>query len=178
MNFQHAAALFAAGGSLIAGACSGPPAAEAQTAAQLKATAEASVDAGRYLATIGGCHDCHTPGWNETYGQVPEARVLTGTNVGWRGPWGTTYPSNLRLLADGMTEEEWVEMLRTRRDRPPMPWMNLNRMKEADARAVYRYLKALGPAGQEMPAGLPPGVEPTTPFIPIAPPTAPARSAG
>lgn len=135
--------------------------------------AASDVSAGRYIVIVSGCNDCHTPGWAATGGQTPEAQWLTGTPVAWRGPWGSTYPSNLRLLARDISEDQWATMLRTRRDRPPMPWMNVNRMHEADARAVYRYLRALGPAGEPMPAGLPPGAEPKTPYIPLEPPQAP-----
>jgi len=137
-----------------------------------RVSAASTVEAGRYLTTVGGCNDCHTAGWNETGGGVPDARRLTGTDVGWQGPWGTTYPSNLRLTAASMTEDEWVAMLRTRKDRPPMPWMNLNAMHEQDARAIYAYLKSLGPAGKAMPPALPPRVAPKTAFIPLAPPAA------
>ncbi|MDX1516467.1 MAG: c-type cytochrome [Woeseiaceae bacterium] len=136
--------------------------------------AESAVEAGRYLVTVGGCHDCHTEGWAETNGTLPEAEWLKGSAIGWRGPWGTTYASNLRLVAAGMPEDAWVAMLRTRTDRPPMPWMNVNRMSEQDARAVYRYLRSLGAAGETMPAATMPGVEPTTPYF-LLEPTAPRR---
>ena len=55
------------------------------------------VERGRYLAIIGGCNDCHTDGYLQAEGDVPEDRWLLGSPVGWRGPWGTTYPPNLRL---------------------------------------------------------------------------------
>ena len=135
--------------------------------------AATDVSGGRYLVVIGGCNDCHTPGWTQNGGQTPEAQWLTGKAVAWRGPWGSTYASNLRLLVQHMSEDQWTTMLRTRRDRPPMPWMNVNRMHEADARAVYRYLRTLGPAGEPTPAALPPGVEPKTPYIPLEPPQPP-----
>lgn len=135
------------------------------------------VAAGRYLVVVGGCNDCHTPGWTTSGGDVPEAKWLTGTDVGWRGPWGVTYPPNLRLLADRLSEDEFVTLLRTRKQRPPMPWMNVNRLSPADARALYAYLKAAGPAGQPAPAALDPGVEPVGPYVTMAPPTigAPAK---
>ena len=47
---------------------------------------------GRYLVQIGGCNDCHTPGYAMSGGKVPEKQWLTGDAVGWNGPWGTTYP--------------------------------------------------------------------------------------
>lgn len=131
--------------------------------------AESPIEAGRYIVTIGGCHDCHTHGWAETNGEVPESNFLTGSPIGWRGPWGTTYASNLRIVVDGMTEDAWVAMLRHRADRPPMPWMNVARMSEADSRAVYRYIRSLGVAGERMPAYVAPATEPTTPYFLLQP---------
>jgi mono/diheme cytochrome c family protein len=64
--------------------------------AQLK-TDDAQVKRGRYLVQIGGCNDCHTAHYPEKGGKVPEAQWLTGDALGWQGPWGTTYPTNLRL---------------------------------------------------------------------------------
>src|SRR4030095_10119235 len=61
---------------------------------------------GKYLVQIAGCNDCHTPGYLETEGNVEEAKWLTGTALGWRGPWGTTYAPNLRLTAKDMTAGE------------------------------------------------------------------------
>jgi cytochrome c553 len=130
-------------------------------------------EAGRYITTIGGCHDCHTPRFLETGWEVPESEWFTGVPVGWRGPWGTTYGSNLRLTVQRLTEDQFVETLKTRKALPPMPWPLVSNMHESDMRAVYKYLKSLGPAGEEMPAPLPPNQEPTTPFVVLAPPTMP-----
>ncbi|KPK59909.1 MAG: hypothetical protein AMS21_09705 [Gemmatimonas sp. SG8_38_2] len=127
-------------------------------------------EAGRYLVTIGGCHDCHTPGFLQEGWAVPESLWFTGVPVGWRGPWGTTYGPNLRLTVQNLTEDAWVEMLRTRTSLPPMPWPLVNRMSERDMRAVYRYLKSLGVAGDAMPLPVPPDSEPATPYIVLAPP--------
>ena len=54
-------------------------------------------DRGRYLVWVGGCNDCHTPGFPEAAGNIPEEQWLTGNPVGFQGPWGTNYPKNLRL---------------------------------------------------------------------------------
>ena len=131
---------------------------------------ETPEEAGRYIVTIGGCHDCHTPGFLEVGWQVPESEWFTGVPVGWRGPWGTTYAPNLRQTVRRMTEDAWVDMIRTRQALPPMPWMNVNRMSESDARAVYRYILSLGSGGETMPGPIPPDQEPETPFIVLAPP--------
>jgi hypothetical protein len=127
------------------------------------------VDAGRYLVKITGCNDCHTPGWEESGGNIPEAVWLTGVPVGFRGPWGTTYPTNLRRYVQTFTADTWVAVMRARSTRPPMPWAGLHAMSDADLRAVFEYIKSLGPAGFEMPAFVPPSEEPKTPFIVFVP---------
>ena len=119
---------------------------------------------GRYLVIIAGCNDCHTPGYLPAEGQVPEDQWLLGDRFGWHGPWGTTYAPNLRLVAEGMTEAQWVAMSKALRARPPMPWFNLNRMNDDDLKAIYHYIRQLGPAGEPAPAYLPPGQEPPPPF--------------
>ena len=54
-------------------------------------------DRARYVIKIAGCNDCHTTGYAEAAGKIPEKDWLKGDSMGWRGPWGTTYASNLRL---------------------------------------------------------------------------------
>ncbi|HYE95379.1 MAG TPA: hypothetical protein VD962_04170 [Rubricoccaceae bacterium] len=125
--------------------------------------------AGRYLVVIGGCNDCHTPGFMQDPNSVPEAQWLTGLPIGFRGPWGTSYPRNLRLTAQQWDEETWVQTLRTRHTLPPMPWHSVNNMSEHDTRAIYRYIRSLGPAGQAAPLPAPPGQEPTTPYFDFVP---------
>lgn len=127
------------------------------------------VDAGRYLVTVSGCNDCHTAGYAENDGKVAETEWLTGSAVGWRGPWGTSYPSNLRLLVKDLTEDGWATMLASRKGLPPMPWVNVNKLSDADARAIYRYITALGPRGVRMPVAVPPQTEPSTPYISLEP---------
>lgn len=68
---------------------------------------QSPVVVGEYLVTIGGCNDCHTDGWNHNPGNVPVAQRLTGSHVGWTGPWGTSYPTNLRLLVQKLTADGW-----------------------------------------------------------------------
>ena len=77
------------------------------------------VKRGQYLVKITGCNDCHTPGYASAGGKVADALWMTGDAFGWRGPWGTTYASNLRLIADKMTEEQWVTMGKSLISAPP-----------------------------------------------------------
>ena len=130
------------------------------------ATAE---EAGRYLVIVGGCNDCHTPGWGETNGGVPEEQWLAGSPVGFQGPWGTSYPANLRLTVQQMDEDAFVARVKAGQGLPPMPWMNGARLTDSDLRALYRFIHSLGPTGERAPAAVAPGVEPTTPYIPFVP---------
>ena len=130
---------------------------------------QSQVATGEYLVAIGGCNDCHTEGWNFAPGQVPIAQRLTGSHVGWTGPWGTSYPTNLRLLVQKMTVDAWVQYVATMQSRPPMPWFNMRSMSEPDLRAIYAYIHSLGPAGEPAPEALPPGQKPRTPAIDAVP---------
>lgn len=116
-----------------------------------------SVALGRYLVQTAGCNDCHSPGYAQQAGKTPESSWLTGDALGWRGPWGTSYATNLRLFLSTMDEAQWLKHARTKESRPPMPWFNLRAMSDDDLRAIYRYVRAAGPAGQPAPAYVPPG---------------------
>ena len=120
---------------------------------------------GRYLATVGNCNDCHTAGYAPTDGKVPEKEWLKGDRLGFSGPWGTTYPTNLRLSLSRMTEDQWVHYAKALKVRPPMPWFTVNQWTEADLRAFHKYVTHLGPAGDPAPQALPPGQKPKLPYV-------------
>jgi mono/diheme cytochrome c family protein len=127
--------------------------------------ADPQINRGRYLIKIGGCNDCHTANYPASGGKVPEAQWLTGDALGWNGPWGTTYATNLRLYMQDLTEEQWVKKAKTLSARPPMPWFNVQAMSASDLRAMYRYVRSLGPAGKPAPDYLPPDKAPTGPVV-------------
>lgn len=120
---------------------------------------------GKYLVKISGCNDCHTPGYAFSGGKVPESQWLIGDSLGWRGPWGTTYPINLRLYMRDLTEAQWVKTAKTKETRPPMPWFALHDMTEQDLKAIYHYVRTLEPAGKPAPIFVPPGKEPQGPYV-------------
>lgn len=128
----------------------------------------AEIRHGRYLVQTSGCNDCHTPGYMQLDGKVPESEWLIGDSMGWQGPWGTTYPSNLRLLAHSMTEQQWLARARQPM-RPPMPSPSLRAMSDADLKAIYHYMRSLGIKGQPAPAYVPPGGKVATPFLDMNP---------
>ena len=118
---------------------------------------EASVELGAHIAVIGGCHDCHTVGYNESAGQVDPEAALKGNPVGFEGPWGTTFAKNLRLALENMSEDEWVTFSDTFETAPPMPWYNVHALTDVEARSLYQYIKSLpGDLGEPAPEALPP----------------------
>lgn len=125
----------------------------------------AYIERGRYLVKIGGCNDCHTPRYPETGGNVPEKQWLTGDQLGWRGPWGTTYPANLRQYMHGISENEWVKIAHTKQMRPPMPWFALRDMTKDDLKSIYRFVRHLGPDMTPVPTFVPPNEKPKGPFV-------------
>lgn len=146
---------------------------ESSSSSSPHVVASSVIEAGRYLVIVAGCNDCHTEGYMALGDAVPEEAWLSGSRLGWRGPWGTTYPSNLRLRAQDLSEEEWVTMLQTRKALPPHPWVNTNRLSVSDAAAMYQYIRSLGPAGEPVPVVVAPDRDPTTAYlsmIPVEPP--------
>ncbi|MFV0664884.1 c-type cytochrome [Denitromonas sp.] len=132
-----------------------------------------AVARGRYLVAVADCNGCHTAGFAESGGAVPEAQRLTGMTVGFSGPWGVSYPANLRLSASRQSAEEWRVRARAG-GLPPMPWPALKTMTDEDLNAIYAYLRALGPAGLAAPQAVRPGAPIPTPhfvFVPQPPTT-------
>jgi len=91
-----------------------------------------TADRARYIIKTAGCNDCHTTGYAEAAGKIPERDWLKGDAMGWRGPWGTTYASNLRLYMQKLSEAQWIKVSRSIEFRPPMPWFVLREMTEQD----------------------------------------------
>jgi mono/diheme cytochrome c family protein len=135
---------------------------------------EVSVKRGEQVSVFSGCHDCHTAGYLENGGKIDPAAALKGTSLGWQGPWGTTYAANLRLAAkDKGSEDAFLTYAKSFQAKPPMPFFNVHAMDESDIRSLYQYIVSLGEPGDAAPEYVPPGQEPKTPYIVIAPPNMP-----
>jgi hypothetical protein len=140
------------------------------------ASTAATIARGRALVVYGTCNDCHTTGWRDTDGAVPVSRWLTGSAVGFRGWWGTSYPTNVRLDFQVMSVDRWIQAVRTRAGHPPMVWQDLRQLPVTDLRAIYVFVKSLGPAGAPAPAAVEPWREPKTRFVDMrALPSPPAQ---
>lgn len=162
--------------ALAIASCSKPASQENATTA---AAPEDSVARGRYLATVAGCADCHTPGY--LFGVPDTTRWLSGSEVGWQTPMGTAYARN--LTPDSTTgigtwsSEQIVNAIRTgqRPDGshillPPMPWPDFSHLTDKDAYAIAAYLKSIPAVSHKVPDIVPPGKKASTPVIVIPAP--------
>jgi len=138
---------------------------------------QSQIEHGRRLVNIGGCNDCHTPGWTTHGGTAPRNRLLVGGGLAFQGPWGTTYPTNLRLMVQSMSLARWTRAVRTTRARPMMPWWVFRDMSDGDIAAIYDYIRSLGPAGSPAPAYVPPGTPAPPSYLKLVVPQAPASGA-
>lgn len=129
-----------------------------------------SIARGKYLVAFGACNDCHTPGWRESFGGVPVSKWMIGSSIGFRGPWGTVYPANVRQRFAQISEDDWLAMIRTRDGHPPMTWHDLRALTIDDRRSIYRFIRSLGSAGSASLPDLPPQREPKTPYFTIVNP--------
>jgi hypothetical protein len=131
---------------------------------QQKSSQLSNIEEGRNLVVSMRCNDCHTPGYL-LRSSVPEEDWLVGETLGFRRPTGTTYPTNLRLFLNSMSEDNWVIFARQMRENAPMESVLLPKTPEQDLRAIYRFVSYLGPKGTPAPARLPAGVTPSTRYI-------------
>ncbi len=103
-----------------------------------KSLKQTRIDRGRYLTTIAGCHDCHTPKKNaqmepefrlafsgrpqtttapaapQKPGEITASPDLTA----WHGPWGVSYAANLTPdpttgIGKRYTEAAFIKAMRT-----------------------------------------------------------------
>ena len=153
----------------VATACAGASAESRGPDRRPYVVADSPEEAGAYLIRTGSCDDCHTPGWAESFGKIPDDQRLMGNPVGFRGEWGTTYAANLRLSAHERTADQWITMIRGRKDMPPMPWFSLHAMSDRDLLAIRAYLRKLGPKGEPAPRAVGPEEEPATAYITFTP---------
>lgn len=122
--------------------------------------ADGPIERGKYLVTLGGCMDCHTPGY--FFGKPDMTRYLGGSEVGFEIPGlGVFHGPNLTPDKEtglgNWSTEEIVTALKTgkRPDgrilAPIMPWRAFASLTAADAEAIAVYLKSLPPVSNKVP---------------------------
>jgi len=148
-------------------------------AAASGARADAQTERGKYLVSLGGCNDCHTPGY--FLGKPDFERRLSGSEVGFELPGlGVFHGPNLTPDKEtglgNWTAEQIVAAIRKgerpdgRELAPIMPWRGLFVLTDADALAVAAYLKSLPPVKNKVPGPFGPNETPTSFVMKIVPP--------
>lgn len=102
---------------------------------------------GKYLVTIAGCTDCHTP--QDAHGQPLPGMDFAGGLI-LDGPWGRVASANITPDASGIDESMFMQAILTgyvngRKLSQIMPWHAFRNMTEDDITAMYAYLKTLKP---------------------------------
>ena len=142
------------------------------------ASAETQIERGKYLVTLGGCNDCHTPG--SFLGHPDMSRFLGGSDVGFSIPgMGVFVGRNLTPDPEtGLgkwTTEQIVTAFTTgiRPDgrvlAPIMPWQDFAHLTKSDALAIAAYLKSLPPVKNAVPGPFGPNETPTTFVMTVVP---------
>jgi mono/diheme cytochrome c family protein len=123
------------------------------------AQAQSSVERGKYLVTLGGCSDCHTPG--TFLGHPDISRYLGGSDVGFAIP-GLGVFAGANLTPDKETgignwsTQEIVTAITTgkrpdgRMLAPIMPSEALSQLSRDDAEAIAAYLKSIKPVANKV----------------------------
>jgi mono/diheme cytochrome c family protein len=146
----------------------------------------AAIARGKYLVTIAGCHDCHTPGY--FLGKPDMARYLGGSEVGFELPGlGVFHGPNLTPdKATGLgnwTDQQIVEAFQqgkrpdNRMLAPIMPYHAFANLTPQDAQAIVAFLRSVPAVSNKVPGPFGPTETPTSFVMKVVPPpgAAPAK---
>ncbi len=140
---------------------------------------DAQVARGKYLVTLGGCNDCHTPGY--FFGQPNPDKYLGGSDVGFEIPGmgvflGRNITPDKETGIGNWTTEQIVTAIQTgqRPDgrvlAPIMPWHALAELTPEDATAIALFLQSVKPVSNAVPGPFKPGETVSTFMFRIQPP--------
>src|SRR5271165_2769977 len=119
---------------------------------------EAQVARGRYLVTIAGCSDCHTPG--ALIGAADMKRYLAGSDIGFSIPGqgvfvGQNLTPDKETGLGQWTSEQIITAIRAGK-RPDggqlsgvMPYASFSHLTDQDATAIAAFLKSLPPVNNK-----------------------------
>jgi len=141
----------------------------------------AAVARGKYLVTLTGCNDCHTPGY--FLGKPDMARFLGGSEVGFEMPGlGVFHGPNLTPdKATGLgnwTDAQIVTAIQQgkrpdgRTLAPIMPSHAFATFTKPDMASIVAFLRSLPPVANKVPGPFGPTETPTSFVMKIAPPPA------
>jgi mono/diheme cytochrome c family protein len=143
------------------------------------AGAQTQVERGKYLATIGDCIDCHTPGY--FFGKPDMTRYLAGSDVGFGIPElgvfvGPNLTSDKETGLGAWTDQQIAAALTTgeRPDGrilvPIMPWHALAQLTKPDLAALVAFLRSLPPVSNKVPGPFGPAENVTIPVMKVVMP--------
>lgn len=144
---------------------------------------DAQIGRGKYLVNLGGCNDCHTPGY--FFGKPDMARFLGGSEVGFEIPGlGVFHGPNLTPHPEtglGKWSAGEIATAITTGKRPDgrvlapiMPWHAFANLAAGDVRAIVAFLQSLPPVENKVPGPFGPSEKPTSFVMKIVPPDATA----
>ncbi|WP_269931774.1 cytochrome c [Aminobacter sp. HY435] len=160
--------------------------AAALTAASAAEAQDKDVARGEYLVTIGGCNDCHTPGY--FFGKPDDAKFLGGSDVGFEIPGlgvfvGRNITPDKETGIGDWTREQIVAAIQTgqrpdgRELAPIMPWHAFAQLTPEDAGAIAAFLQSVKPVSHKVPDPVKPGEKVSTFLFRILPPGETAAAA-
>ena len=140
--------------------------------------ASRQVERGKYLVTLGGCNDCHTPGY--FFGKPDAAKYLGGSDVGFAIPGlgvfvGPNLTPDKQTGLGNWTKQQIVTALTTgklpdgRTLAPIMPWRAFSHLTKSDAQAVAAYLQSLPPVQHQVAGPFGPTQKPTVFVMTVLP---------
>jgi mono/diheme cytochrome c family protein len=147
---------------------------------------DAQLARGEYLVTIGGCNDCHTPGY--FFGKPDMSRFLGGSDVAFEIPGlgafvGRNITPDKETGIGGWSKDEIVTAIQTgvRPDgrvlAPIMPWHALAHLTSDDVTAIAAFLQSLKAVNNPVPEPFKPGEKVSTFMFRILPPGETAAAA-
>jgi len=139
---------------------------------------EDQVARGKYLVTISGCNDCHTPG--ALLGKPDFSRALSGSEVGFAIPGlgvfaGPNLTPDKETGLGNWTDDQIISAMTAgvipngRRLAPIMPWPALAHLTSDDAHAIVAYMRSLPPVKNAVPGPFGPKETPSTLVFVIVP---------
>ena len=141
----------------------------------------AQVARGKYLVTLGGCTDCHTPGF--FFGKPDMARYLGGSDVGFELPGLGTFvgpnltPDKATGLGD-LSDAQVVAAIQkgARPDgrllAPIMPYHAFANLTKQDVEAIVAFLRSIPPVQNKVVGPFGPTETPTSFVMKVVPPGA------
>ena len=141
--------------------------------------ADPQIERGKYLVTLGGCSDCHTPGYFLGKPDMSHTTSAVPTSNSQFRAWAHLSAAiSLQIKDTGLgnwTTGQIIAALTTgvrpdgRQLAPIMPWEAFSHLTSEDAQAIAAYLKSLPPVNHAVPGPFGPNEKPSTLVFVIVP---------